>query len=299
MGFGVDTLRAGGMVSGVDSGAEGWRFTGEVGPDGLWMVRSRSREISPGVTLSVVPGREVLTGWVEGSAPRSATGFNFPALCADDAVEVARGWLQDCERFVTWEEPARLNRADVVADLMVGDRVAEVLGAVGGFRQGGRATRALYADATANHAMTVWARTRRCGGGRLYDKFGESGQDAARGIVRFEGQERTATLRPAGVLALATLDGEVVERLARARFDWAGFGDRALPREDWVARIMAQPWQLDTRFYTMGWALAGFPHMPENRQREWRTLARMRSVGQLAEVSSAWRLDLSAGLVAA
>jgi len=295
----VDTVKVGGSCSGVDQDSEGWKFSGKVGAAGKWSITSKGRELFPGVWLSVNPGREIQTAWVEGSAAGYVQeGANFPALPVEHVPEIGHEWIEAASEFVTWEEGPRINRLDVVKDLDVGvDRVDEVLQAVGGFVSGGRATRATYRDPTANRAMTVWTRTKRSGGGRLYDKRAESDLETAAGIVRFEGQERVNTLKREGVRKLEAVTSGNVDRLLRDRWLWCGYGDVVVPRETLIRDVLSwEGWRWDTKLKVAGWIAAGFPTLPD-RTTEWRYRNRLRAVGQAGDVPGSWRLDLNDGLV--
>jgi hypothetical protein len=247
----------------------------------------------------VLAGREIGSAWVEGSVPKSVNGQNFPAVPVDVAREVGADWYSAAKDFVTFADGPRVNRLDVVRDLPVGDRVTSVLSTVGSFTAGGRATRAVYRDPTARGALTVWTRTKRAGSGRLYDKGGESGLSKAEGFARFEGQERVNSLRREGVETLRSLDQARADRLLADRWMWCGYGERVVPRETMVAQLMAaEGMRWDTKLKLAGWVAAGFPSLP-NRQTEWRYRNRLRAFGQVTEDSTAWRLDLDRGLVAA
>lgn len=296
----IDTIRAGGKIESVNLAGPAWMLNVETGPDGCWMVHGRRRALAGGAMLDVGVGASGLTAWVEGSAAKVVHGVNYPGVTIGEAREVVASWMDEAARFVAWDEAPRVNRLDVVRDFEVGGRVQEVLAGVGGMRQGGRCTRAVYRDPSASHAMTVWARTKRMGGGRLYDKLAESGCAEAAGVVRFEAQERALSLRRVGVETLSALaDTEAEAALAR-RWAWCGFGDRVLPVDRLVLAVMArEDWRLDTRFKLVGWVTAGYPDL-RSRSTEYRYRTRLRSVGQLGtESDRGWRLDLVGGLVAA
>lgn len=295
----LDTVRVGGNVGAVDFERPGWRWSCERVAPGCVAVRDQARELAPGVWLHVLPGQERRSAWVEGSVPRFLQGVNYPAVSARAVRVVGGEWVGMAGEFVEFTEEARVGRLDVVRDLPVGDRVGEVLKGVGGMVLGGRCVRATYRDASARHALTVWARTKRCGGGRLYDKEAESGCAEAAGVVRFEGQERRSTLGPAGVTRLAEVTDEAVVTLLRERWSWSGFGDRVLPRDEWVARVLAkEEWRWDTRLKVVGWVASGCLPVG-SRANVYRLRQRVREVGHPSESQEGWRLDLERGLVAA
>ena len=302
MAAGIDTLRVGGNIDRSVLVAGGWSITGVTSDGGGFEMRTRMREVVPGVRLNVIPRQDgVMTGWCEGSVPKYLQdGVNYPAVSVDAAIGAGREWVEAATEFVTWTEEARVNRLDVVSDIRVGDAVEDVLRTVGAMTVGGRAVRAVYRDATVNRAMTVWAKTKRSGSGRLYDKGAESKVEAARGVVRFEAQERKNTLGVVGVKGLSDLDEKRAERLLRDRWDWCGFGEQVVPREELLSRILSAEngWRLDTRLKLAGWVAAGFPQLL-NRSSEWRYRQRLAQFGQPGDGEVGWRLDLIEGLVMA
>jgi hypothetical protein len=270
-----------------------------VGKGGSFQIRSRRRVLPSGAVLDLVSGRDGVTGWVEGSAAKAVHGVNFPAVSLSEAEEAGRFWLSEAEAFCEFDGSMRLNRLDVVRDFDLGARGDEVLRSVGSMVHGGRAVRAVYRDPTSNHALTVWARTKRAGGGRLYDKGYESGVEAAQGVIRFEGQERVATLRRSGIEGFQSLAVEDLDEIARRRWEWCRFGDRVLPVDVVVARIwQEQTWRVDTRLKLIGWVASGRPRLSA-RNTEWRYRSRLAQIGQPAAVGEGWRLDFDEGLIAA
>ena len=219
------------------------------------------------------------------------------------AFDAARAWLGEAAEFVEWDGPPRINRLDVVRDFETGAGAlgpAEVIASMGAVPVTLAATKAHYRDATAHQAQTFMVRTKRSGGGRLYDKGRESNIEEAAGIVRFEAEERKAGLRKGGVLFLSDLKSADLVSIGRCRFEWCGFHREFSPAEALIARVWADPDMTEgaklqlTGFYSLRSLGVG---LALERSRDYRLRKLAERFGYPSEAS--WRLDWEEGLVAA
>lgn len=298
----VDTLRVGGRIRELDEDAEGWRVSRDrVG--GEWRESGRSMRLSGGVlTVRDTPvGR---SAWVEGSVPKALSGVNYPAVDWEVAAEVGREWVAEAGSVVAFNERPRVNRVDVVRDFEVGSEVLVQAVLLGMAAQpvDGRRTRAVWRDPSERHALSVTVRTKTAGAGRLYDKAGESGLEAAAGVVRFEAQERRGSLKLVGCESLAGLSGIGLDGLSRRRFEWCGFGRRLVPVSTVTAAILGdESLKVSTRLALVGWLSVGNAGMLDaHRSTVWRMRQRLAQYGTATDaVETPMRLDYEEGLVAA
>jgi hypothetical protein len=213
-------------------------------------------------------------------------------------------WLVEAEEFVRFEEAPRVNRLDVVRDFPTGSgplSPSEVISSMSAVPVTLRAVKAHYRDPSDHQAQTYYVRTKRSGGGRLYDKGRESGLAGAEGVVRFEAQERARSLRKSGVLLFSELLDAPTSAIARARFKWCGFDQPFSSSPALLERV----WSDDTLTEGQKLQLSGFYALRSlgvgvalDRTRHYRMRRLAERFGYPSD-AGAFRLDFEAGLVAA
>jgi len=258
----------------------------------------RLRVLDSGARLHLVGG----TAWVEGSPGKALRSTNYPASPLPEVREATDRWISEARGWVEFDGDLRVNRLDVVRDFDLGSLsvVGSVLDGIAKAPIIGRKVKARYRDAARSGSDTVTVRTKGAGLGRLYDKAAESRGAAPDGVLRFEAQERKASLRAAGVILLDDLRVEALEVLGRDRFTWCGFGVEFDGFDALVGRVMGdRSIPEGMRVQLVGWyTLAATGRvLGLDRTRDYR-LRRLASRFGIP-AGSRWRLDLAEGLMAA
>jgi len=298
----IDTVRVGGPVEAVNIGAPGWRMSVENTQAGI-SEKARRRQLPSGAWLDVVAGR----AWVEASVPKLLRGVNYPAAPLPDVVEAATMMLEEASGFVRFSEGDPLvNRLDVVSDLPLEDQmtVGTVISTLAALPVMGAQSVTHHLDPTRHKAQTLSKRTKSAGSGTLYDKLRESGNEAARGVLRFEGRERRRSLRAAGIERLSDLDPVLVDLVGRERFKWCGFDTPMLTDQDFWQHLLDARMYDRTRLQVYGFAcaqrdLGGISGLFEARRSDYRWRKFLHEFGVLTKADQSMRIDYDEGLVMA
>lgn len=306
--LGIDTLRLGGKSRRASARfGDGWRVLGNTDEDGTVKGTTFLRKLDCGASLQLIAGQDHEYGFVEFSAPKLAGSDNVVPLSLDEVRAVVPGVLEEARQYVEWRDPVQVNRLDVARDFTGVTEPGVLLLGLSSVPLPGRKVRDLYRDPAAGNAQTLFVRNTG-GGCRLYDKHEESGKDEAIGRLRCEAQERRRGLRAQGVHLFADLSDELVYRVGRQRFDWAGFGRSVALFDECVTRVLASPDLTDgQRLQGLGaltLARAGQWHRVGNRWRRQRMRALLEVAGAFplgseSAPATVYRLDYDCGLVAA
>jgi len=295
----IDTLRVGGEIVSMDTAAENWQIHTKTTKAGI-EESGRIRSMESGARLHVVGGK----AWMEGSVPKALQGVNFPAATVDDAQEIVGAWFAEASQFVTYEDrrALRVNRVDVVRDFRTesGAGPSDLIGGLAETPIMGQKSKAHFQDPSLHHARTLYVKTKRAGSGRMYDKFAESKLEEAKGVLRFEAQERVRSIRGAGAITFGDLTAPVLDTLGRSRFAWCGFDVPVSGWDQWLLMTLGNEEITDgTKLQLIGFASlrrSGFdPLMERTRSYRLRKLLMDNGVPAKTEV----RLDYDEGLIAA
>jgi hypothetical protein len=302
--LGVDTVRVGGPVGTFARGEPGWSVRGDTRAEGRrdlgWL-----RTLPGGGRLDVVSlGAGQRKAFIEFSVPKILNGENVVAADIEAVGAAVKKVRAEASEFVSWESdsPSQVNRLDCVRDFTGISEIGGVLQALNVVQLKGVKTGALYRDPNLNGAQTL-AVFNKSGGGRLYDKFAESGNAAATGRLRFEAVERARGLRGANVRYLPDITEGKVKELAQKRFEWAGFDLEVSKLDEMLARLERLDLTDGQRLQAAGYLLfnARGTTYQFSKDRRYRNRRIMETLGGWADEHSnrTWRLDFVEGLQAA